>query len=125
MKQQKKSNPLKKLERGFRGRFVSRKNKIELKTKADPITLTFYGKTIRKFLVSAKPYFVITDILALASPSDISLETISYTDDYDEVKNEVTKTVNQLEVADAAGILKLIKEVVGIFPGPLARWLTT
>ena len=128
MKKQIQLDPISRLEkvlllkRGAKGRFVSVKIK-QLTPEKEIMTATFYGKPIRKYQVGSKQYFVISDILALATPIDISIDTISYTDNFDETKNKVIKIIDQLEVADAEGILTLIKEVIGIFPGPLARWL--
>ena len=113
-----------KLLRGIRGQFISKK-KIEEKNLnfLDPVVMTFYGKNIRKFIVKDKSYFSIEDILTLATPIDISKDTIAFTEDYEKVKSEVEKFVGQIPIADPEGILKLIREVIGVFPGPLARWL--
>ena len=117
-----KQTSAKKMKRGTKGRFISVKIE-QLVPEKELTTVTFYGKPIRKYQVGDKQYFVISDILSLASPTDISIDMIKYTDNFDETKNQVIKIIDQLEVADAEGILTLIKEVVGIFPGPLARWL--
>ncbi len=117
-----KQTPAKKLKRGTKGRFVSVKIE-QLVPEKEITTVTFYGKPIRKYQTAGKQYFVISDILALAAPSDISIDTVTYTDNFDETKNKIIKIIDQLEVADSEGILTLIKEVIGIFPGPLARWL--
>lgn len=111
------------VKRGAKGRFVSVKIE-QLVPEKEVETVTFYSKPIRKYQIAGKTYFIVKDILTLASPTDISIDTIKYTDNFDEIKNKVIKIVDQQEVADAEGILKLIKEVVGIFPGPLARWLS-
>lgn len=112
----------KQIKRGARGRFVSVKID-QLIPEREVETVTFYSKPIRKYQIAGKTYFIIKDILTLAAPTDVSVETIKYTDNFDEIKNKVIKIVDQQEVADTEGILKLIKEVVGVFPGPLARWL--
>ena len=117
------NNPIKYVKRGTRGRFVSKKNQEKILPSAESTALIFYGKTVRKFVSAGKAYFAIEDILALAAPKDVSVDKISFTDNYDYVKQKVVKMINQIEVADADGILKLIREVVGIFPGPLERWL--
>ncbi|MEK7633612.1 MAG: hypothetical protein AAB437_02100 [Patescibacteria group bacterium] len=128
MKKQIQLDPISRLEkilslkRGAKGRFVSVKIE-QLIPEKEMTTVTFYGKPIRKYQVAGKQYFVISDILSLAAPTDISIDTVKYTDNFDETKNKVIKIIDQLEVADAEGILTLIKEVIGIFPGPLARWL--
>lgn len=130
---QKQNNIVNKLERGIRGRFLGKKKQVKDVPKKDlpskdlpstePTALTFYGKTVRKFLCDGKAYFAIEDILSLGAPNDVSVDAISFTDNFDAVKQEMMKTANGLEVADAEGILRLIKEVIGVFPGPLERWL--
>lgn len=130
MKKQIQLDPISRLEKilslkkGAKKRFVSVKIG-QLIPEKEVETVTFYSKPIRKYQIAGKTYFIVSDILALASPTDVSIDTIKYTDNFDEVKNKVIKITDQQEVADADGILKLIKEVVGVFPGPLARWLTT
>lgn len=119
-----KNFPAKTIKRGTKGRFVSIKIN-QLVPDGEMITVTFYSKPIRKYFVAGKQHFVVSDILSLATPTDISIDMIKYTDNFDEIKNQVIKIIDQLEVADAEGILTLIKEVIGVFPGPLARWLTT
>uniref|UniRef100_A0A7C4M109 Endonuclease GajA/Old nuclease/RecF-like AAA domain-containing protein n=1 Tax=candidate division CPR3 bacterium TaxID=2268181 RepID=A0A7C4M109_UNCC3 len=41
----------------------------------------------------------------------------------EKIKELTTKKIGGVIVADADGILRLIKEVVAVFPGPLSRWL--
>lgn len=117
-----KNFPAKTVKRGSKGRFVSVKIG-QLVPEKEVETVTFYSKPIRKYQIAGKTYFIVKDILTLASPTDVSIDTVKYTDNFDEIKNKVIKIVDQQEVADAEGILTLIKEVVGVFPGPLARWL--
>ena len=126
-------NIINKLERGVRGRFLGKKKQVKDTPKKDvqskdlpstePTQLTFYGKTVRKFLSGGKAYFAIADILTLASPIDVSFDQISFTENFETVKKEIAKKINDLEVAEAQGIMMLIKEVIGVFPGPLGRWL--
>lgn len=113
-----------KLIRGEKGRFVSLK-KIEKQKELPlgaPTKAVFFTKEIRRYFIGDKVYFAIDDILTTASPL-LGKEVIDYTKDYEKVRAMVAKKIGDVEVADAEGILRLIKEVVAIFPGPLSRWL--
>ena len=113
-----------KIARGSRGKFVSLK-KLEEK-KELPVTsaqkVTFFGKEIIKYYIGDKVFFAVDDILATATPLT-GKEMVEYTEDFEKIKELTTKKVGEVLVADADGILRLIKEVVAIFPGPLSRWL--
>jgi hypothetical protein len=113
-----------KIARGSRGKFVSLK-KLEEK-KELPVTsaqkVTFFGKEIRKYYIGDKVFFAVDDILATATPLT-GKEMLEYTEDFEKIKELTTKKVGEVLVADADGILRLIKEVVAAFPGPLSRWL--
>ena len=113
-----------KIARGSRGKFVSLK-KLE-EQKELPVTsaqkVTFFGKEIRKYYIGDKVFFAVDDILATATPLT-GKEMVEYTEDFEKIKELTTKKVGEVLVADADGILRLIKEIVATFPGPLSRWL--
>lgn len=113
-----------KLIRGERGKFVSLK-KLEEKKElplTNPVIVTFFNQTIKKYFIGDKVYFSIDDILKTAVPL-FGKEKIEYTEDYEKTRTIVAKKIGGVEVADADGILRLIREIVAVFPGPLARWL--
>ena len=113
-----------KIARGSRGKFISLK-KLEAQKElpvAPAQKVTFFGKEIRKYYIGDKVFFAVDDILATATPLT-GKEMIEYTEDFEKIKELTTKKVGEVLVADADGILRLIKEVVAIFPGPLSRWL--
>lgn len=118
-----KQNSEKKWDRGTRGRFVSKKEKIHVDAPPEQAIVTFYGKSIRKFITEDGIYFVIADVMTVAEPIDLNTSEVTFTENFDEVKSKVSRVINELEVADADGILTLIKEVVGTFPGPFSRWI--
>lgn len=110
--------------RGEKGKFVSLKKLIKKKELPliTPIKAIFFAQEIRKYLIGDQVYFAIDDVLKTATPL-LGKEEIEYTEEYEKVRTLITKKVGEVEVADADGILRLIKEVKGVFPGPLSRWL--
>lgn len=133
--------PKNNLIRGAHGRFVSkkatseksnskgqekRKEKENKKTAASssvkgPFEVMFFGKSIRKFVDKDKWFFSIDDILSLNVNPDFN--GIKKKETYNDIEKQVTRRIINITVADKEGILKLIREVKGTFPGPLARWL--
>lgn len=113
-----------KLIRGKGGKFISLKKLEQTKElpPTQPIKTTFFAQEIRKYYVGDKVYFAIDDILKTATPF-LGKDEINYTEDYEKIRALVSKKIGEVEVADADGILRLIKEVVAVFPGPLSRWL--
>lgn len=113
-----------KIIRGEKGKFVSLK-KIELEKSlpnAQPIELTFFGKKVRKFYVGDWVFFAVDDIIATANPLP-NKDQIEYAEDYEQIRTQITRKIGDVDVADAAGILKIIRQIQAVFPGPLARWL--
>lgn len=113
-----------KLIRGKGGRFISLKKLEQTKELplTQPIKTTFFAQEVKKYYVGDKVYFAIDDVLKTATPI-LGKDTIEYTEDYEQTRALVAKKIGNIEVADADGILSLIKEVVAVFPGPLSRWL--
>jgi hypothetical protein len=119
-------NPISRVKRGIRGRFISKNKEAipEKKSEEVPtVTHTFYNIPIRKFLIGKTWHFSIDDILNIAAPCNPDEYAITFKKNYQNVKNLILVLVNEIEAANAEGILKLIKEVNGTFPGPLERWL--
>ncbi len=103
------------------GRFLGQKKKTK-KTTVKPVvsTVTFFGREIRIVDYHSR-YFVIDDVLALnESPEPGKLLKKA---DFDKVKKEVESNINDLVCSDKEGVIKLIRQVKGTFPGPLTRWL--
>lgn len=140
-------SPSKPLVRGAHGRFVSKKEleknhtskKVEQKTvikeeqapsKSEvkkngtegPFEVMFYGKSIRKYNINGKWFYCLDDILALNINLTSSGKLIKK-QDFDKTKKDNIKRVINIEVADKDGIVKIIRQVEGTFPGPLVRWL--
>lgn len=135
--------PKKNLTRGAHGRFISKKttseksdnkcgekNKLEEKVNKNitisssikgPFEVMFFGKSIRKFVDKDKWFFSIDDILSLNVNPDFN--GIKKKETYSDIEKQVARRIINIAVADKEGILKLIREVKGTFPGPLARWL--
>lgn len=113
------------LKRGTKGRFVSKKKTAELPPPTishETVTVTFYGSSISKYRVDTLWYFSIADVLAVGK-TPINLEKVQYSDQFEEVKKKNSIKVDNIEVADATGMMNIIKEVKAVFPGPLSRWL--
>lgn len=84
-------------------------------------TVTFYGRTVRKFF-DKKWYFAIEDVLSIAK-SDDGLKTPPRKANFEDIKKKVTKLIHNDLYADASGCMALMREIDGIFPGSLGRWL--
>lgn len=92
-------------------------------TKAKPpVQATFFGKEITKIYDGKKWYFSVEDILALAGPS-MPDKKVRKKKTFESVKKNVATTIKNVVCADADGCVKLIREIKGVFPGPLSRWL--
>lgn len=125
------------LTRGPKGRFISKafnssavisKNKLKAMKKvkiqipAAPVSVTFFGREIKKVYHEKKWYFAVEDVLALASPPS-GKEKVRRKKTLNNVQKKITKKIDNVVYADADGCIKLIREVEGEFPGPLSRWL--
>lgn len=124
--------------RGARGRFVSKaktkpgakeevvpKKEIKISdvTMAEPVTVTFYGKEIRKIYSNKKWYFAVDDLVALAASPNYD-HPVKMKADFNKTKKKVETTIENVIYADVKGCLLLITKVNGVFPGPLTRWLS-
>ena len=145
--QEKKSPPL----RGPKGKFISRKTPTQVpgkkpspkpKKKPDstkslkpqgPYKASFYAKTIRRFYCQKQCYFVIDDILSLASEFGSHQEFENLKNKID-AENKLEKIIKQisyqennqaktLECATVEGVKQIIPMLHQTFPGPLSRWL--
>lgn len=123
--------------RGAHGRFVS-KNQVKPDTKKEsvpkeedisspsetnkPITVTFYGKDIRKIYTNGKWYFAVEDLISLATSPDPD-KPVKMKADFNKTKKEVETTIDNVIYADEKGCSLLITKIDGVFPGPITRWL--
>ncbi|PIR79969.1 MAG: hypothetical protein COU25_02655 [Candidatus Levybacteria bacterium CG10_big_fil_rev_8_21_14_0_10_35_13] len=89
----------------------------------EPITVTLYGKEIKKIYSKGKWYFAVDDLVATAASPDPD-HGVKMRAGFDKAKKDVGKTIDNVVYADAKGCLLLITKVNGIFPGPITRWLT-
>lgn len=118
------------LMRGPNGKFISKKQKVKKTVKkkvkihkiAAPVIVTFFGREINKVYDGKKWYFTVDDILGLASPLSPD-GRVRQKKTLKNVQKKVSKKINNVVYADADGCIKLLKEVEGVFPGPLVRWL--
>lgn len=85
------------------------------------LTVRFYGQEVHKRFQGGW-WFLLDDLLALASPSKPD-KPISKRKDFNERKEVLVRRIDNLEYVDSKGALELMREIDGMFPGPLARWL--
>lgn len=97
--------------------------KIQTATVKPAVTITFFGREIKKVYDGKDWYFAVNDIIALAGPPS-GKEVVRKRKSFEKVQKKVGTKIEGIVYADADGCLSLIKEVNGVFPGPLARWLT-
>ncbi|BCX15094.1 MAG: hypothetical protein KatS3mg088_777 [Patescibacteria group bacterium] len=119
--------PVKVPPRDKKGRFLPKKeNKEKTKEKKEEkpeiLSVTFFGKEVRKAYAGGKWYFAIDDIYNIAYPPKEG-EVVKTTEEFEKIKKEVTKEFEGILFAEAEGIKKLIEEIKGVFPGPFTRWL--
>jgi hypothetical protein len=113
--------------RDNKGRFIGKKKEEKLKKetkeeKPEIISVTFYGKEVRKIYSNGKWYFNIEDIYNLSWQKS-EKEPVTTSENYEKIKKEISQKFGEGDYATAEGIKKLVNEVNGIFPGPLTRWL--
>ena len=134
---QKEAQAKRPLLRGPNGKFISRKKPQAAKpakggkkaadkktAKVKPsMTVTFYGREINKVYDGKNWYFNVNDLVALAAPPP-GKERVRKKTSFEKTLKTVSTIIEGIVYADADSCLRLIKEVEGNFPGPLARWLT-
>lgn len=90
----------------------------------EPITVTAYGKSVRKIYKDGKWYFAVEDIIAMATVPEPG-KKIKYKDGFEGTKKKVTKNIGNVAYADSTGNIKLLREMEASFPGPIHSWLAT